>query len=885
MSLSPQARNPSNQHQDDSSGQGERHSARNPACDLCREKKVRCGREKPTCQNCRSWRTACTYSERQKRDNEASRTAHRFEEVHDRLDRIETTMARLVAALESTNLASTPPPAFNSKTIVSSSRTQSQCGPGTPQTPQSNSGSLLATTYKIPVRREMQYLGPSSLMTLSSEAGSLAEEQLRLSSPPHPSSEAGSGVCHRRGTSDSTRVSVDGDIGASVESMLSRPEQAETVGALRKLSNISTNVATWFPYYGHRELRAGAGGANMGIPPRKIAEDLVAEYFKTVHAWFPLFEQTRFEEDMKRFYEGDKKLSEDRAWLVCFNNVMLFGMYDKCTGRKDIDTSMGQNFFLNAWAAIDDLEVFMAPRLRNVQALTTGVSTVPRSSIRIDGNPSQAVVAVEISRPGLCWSLMSGAARLATAIGLHRRPPSPCPFSKLELEERKAIFWNVYILDKCLSLTFGRSTCLPDFDCDTEMPEGDGKAVYFLNFIALIKLAKIQSNIYMRLYSAAATRQETAEKEKAILELDSELRDWWTQSRAVFDTAGNPDAAVNQGAPAAPLAVFSKLELKFSYLCSLTLVHRMARPDMAIWAESDNLCLESARDSIRIINEVVECNLDVANSGIIIWLFQYYPFTSFFILFSAVIRNPTAVTSKTVDFQLMRNLVSYLSRMQEKSEGAAKLLQIASAFTHVAGTFLKNYGKLELAREHAGKRKRTSAEEDILSVSSPHHHHHGAGEEAWLEPGGCDNSAFRNGFGKGIYSTTAFPADSIEQVFPTPPPPPPPMHSHSRSHSNSNTESLPLGLDDLPEVDLHAANFLRWPATDGMSYEPPTAAAASYLDHAFSSAPESGAAPAAPDLSLEALMAEPEGFQLQMEQAAMRGPLDFDWFSWDGQFD
>jgi len=180
-------------------------------------------------------------------------------------------MARLVSALESSNLASTPPPAFNSRTIISSSRTQSQCSPGAPHTPQLNSG--LSTTYKIPVRREVQYLGPSSLMTLSSEAGSLAEEQLRLSSS---SSEAGGGSHRRRGVSDPMRVSVDGNIGASVESMLSRPEQAETVGALRKLSTISTNVATWFPYYGHRELRMGAGGANMAIPRREVAEDLVA---------------------------------------------------------------------------------------------------------------------------------------------------------------------------------------------------------------------------------------------------------------------------------------------------------------------------------------------------------------------------------------------------------------------------------------------------------------------------------------------------------------------------------------------------------------------------------------------------------------------------------
>jgi hypothetical protein len=31
-------------------------------------------------------------------------------------------------------------------------------------------------------------------------------------------------------------------------------------------------------------------------------------------------------------------------------------------------------FFFNAWSAIDDLEVFITPRLRNVQALMSAVS-------------------------------------------------------------------------------------------------------------------------------------------------------------------------------------------------------------------------------------------------------------------------------------------------------------------------------------------------------------------------------------------------------------------------------------------------------------------------------------------------------------------------------
>jgi hypothetical protein len=563
---------------------------------------------------------------------------------------------------------------------------------------------------------------------------------------------------------------------------------------------------------------------------------------------------------MAKYYDGDPKLSNDRAWLVCFNNVLLFGVFNRTTSRQPVEPGIGRNFFLNGWAAIDDLEVFLAPRLTNIQALLTG-----------------AVIAIEISRPGLCWSLLSQAARLSQAIGLHRRTPSNTQYTKSELQERRCIFWNVYVLDKCLSLTFGRSTCLPDFDCDTELPEDDGTSPYFKNFLALIQLAKIQSNIYVRLYSASAARMTDEERDNNIATLDLELRNWWAEKKAIF----TPET----GSSEKPLDVFSRLELRFSYLCSLTLVHRTARPGAA----SERVCLESARESIVIINEVVESSFDVANSGMIMWsvvpslrlllpsltaagrannrLFQYYPFTAFFVLFSAIIRNPSAPTSREVDFQLMKGLVSYLGRMKEKNEGAAKLLQIASAFTHVAGTFLKNYGKIEQQRggEHAGKRRRRDAGSDGEE---------GGGitpEEGWLQEGGNDgHKVFVRGYGKGFWGTTAFPRDQVEQVF-TPETASTLAASTGTGTSTTATGTAaptPAAWAPAGEVDLHPASFLKWPGAEAPHGQLP-------MDMGVDDA-------AAFDMDLTALMEEPEGFQMQMEQAAMRGPLEFDWFSWEG---
>lgn len=576
---------------------------------------------------------------------------------------------------------------------------------------------------------------------------------------------------------------------------------------------------------------------------------------------------------MARYYAGDLKLAQDRAWLVCFNNVLLFGVFNRTTSRVAVEPGVGRNFFLNGWAAIDDLEVFLAPRLRNIQALMTG-----------------AVIAIEISRPGLCWSLLSQAARLSQAIGLHRRNSNHAGLSKSDIQERRCIFWNVYVLDKCLSLTFGRSTCLPDFDCDVELPEDDESSPYFRNFIALIALAKIQSNIYVRLYSASAVRLTEGERERNILELDAELRKWWDEKKPIFFNADGEKIGTPKGVDAAnekPLDIFSRMELRFSYLCSLTLVHRTARPGMLGWAASERICLESARESIKVINEVVESNLDIANSGMIMWLvfpsilfclaklttlvparlFQYYPFTAFFVLFSAIIRNPSAPTSKSVDFQLMKSLVAYLTRMKEKNDGAAKLLQVASAFTHVAGTFLKNYGRIERQRELTGKRRRREMEADDEDMDGSVEL-----EEAWLQDGGKDRErVVVKGLGRRCWGTTAFPRDQVEEVFPI---------TVAPTYTPATCElslSTPMSEEDgFGEVDLHPASFLKWPDQGGQGLRMDLRVEEnSRADSSTNAGPPF-------DTDLQTLMAEPEGFQMHMEQAVLRGPLEFDWFSWEG---
>lgn len=101
------------------------------------------------------------------------------------------------------------------------------------------------------------------MLSLSIEAGSLAEETMRQKSVS-PGRRAGNGYIKPRVGCPDVRL----------EALEEPKEQVETIGALRKLSSISSGVATWFPYYGHKELRLGAGDAKMKIPDREQAEAL-----------------------------------------------------------------------------------------------------------------------------------------------------------------------------------------------------------------------------------------------------------------------------------------------------------------------------------------------------------------------------------------------------------------------------------------------------------------------------------------------------------------------------------------------------------------------------------------------------------------------------------
>jgi hypothetical protein len=763
---------------------------KNPACDHCREKKIRCSREKPTCHHCRLSKSACVYSEPQKRPPDVSRNVHRFEEVYTRLDRIEAAIANLTTLMHlqqrhgssCQNCAKETSESSHTAHSISQESVVEEIRP-TKTTVLSAAPLVAAATAPRPQKQFIkdaegieQYLGSSSTLSMTVEAQRLAEEGL-ISANMMP----------RR--------------------LLDHPGASQaSSGDLDDLNKTANSFASAIPSYGHKTLREGAAQVKKHIPWKAEAIDVVNDFFKTLYHWFPILDEETFRRDMDKMYAEPETMTNDNAWMVLFNNVLLFGLYGKnmnATGeeRKLIDMHLKQRthiWFYNSWTALDDLEIALTPRLRNVQALFT-----------------MSLCAIELSRPALTWGLLSQAARSAQALGLHRRGKPQPGTSRRQVEERKNLFWCIYVLDKQMSLLFGRSACLPDYDCDVELPTDDGSNVFYKNTIAEIAMARIQSAIYVRLYSAQAAAQSQHDLEIAILELDREVDAWWEEHGEITDYE-------RKGSPFRAIDYYEHVHLKFTYYTGVTLINRMARPGMSIYASSEQKALDSARAAIKLTMQAVANSPDLGNTGLLLWLFNCNPFTSFFLLFSNVIRNPSAPSSTDTDLRLMQQLVDYFGHMQERSyESAARLRSVATAFTNVAITFLRNYRRQMQGRiDAAAPRKRPRCESD-------------------------DDDD-----------------DDLPPLYPSGPAP----HGNGPFLPCSPLVSMPA-----PEVDVATASFLRWPGAEGLLPQGPGV-----------EVPPQGHAQAQVDI--EALMAEPLGFQMRMEQAAQRGPLDFDWFGWEAHF-
>lgn len=130
----------------------------------------------------------------------------------------------------------------------------------------------------------------------------------------------------------------------------------------------------------------------------------------------------------------EPKTVSERAWLLLYNAFLSTTI----AFIEPSNTRLNRGLQWNVWIILQDSSFFLEPSEIGIQA------------ILMVSCHSQDVVP-----PGLCWTLISHACRMAQSLNLH--VPSPkYPKNGKENGQRNCLFWNLFMIDKSLSLAFGR---------------------------------------------------------------------------------------------------------------------------------------------------------------------------------------------------------------------------------------------------------------------------------------------------------------------------------------------------------------------------------------------------------------------------------------------
>ena len=262
-------------------------------------------------------------------------------------------------------------------------------------------------------------------------------------------------------------------------------------------------------------------------------------------------------------------------------------------------------------------------------------------------------------------------------MALHRQANDLAGQSSSQAQERMTLFWVLYVIDKNMSLTTGSPLCLPYIDCDVPFPEEESGSSLNHHFLARIKLAHIQEQIYAVLYSSNGRIWTDAERELVVLQLIQSLQRWYETHEPLI----NPGHFSSSNA-----GTLLDDELAFCFFNSRTLITRQVRNQI-----SRRQCLEQSKDSIKILKKLRLARKSDPGKSVAHRPFQSFPFPLFFDIFVNLIWYPMngAVDEDLAVLQCVVEIIQDISSPENETGYYSKASVIVSTLTDVVSNLFK----------------------------------------------------------------------------------------------------------------------------------------------------------------------------------------------------
>ncbi|KAJ5316665.1 hypothetical protein N7508_001173 [Penicillium antarcticum] len=421
----------------------------------------------------------------------------------------------------------------------------------------------------------------------------------------------------------------------------SRLHQDETTHYPDELQNESSrNTAVFMfgdkPYCNFPEV-------DFALPSFEKAMELVGIYFDFSMVTYRFVHRGNVEDWTRQLYEIDISLSNLPVGNMVARTAVVLIIFAVSTLYAELrpDGMPDGRSESERWYAASKYMTSLEsgpPRLETIQARL-----------------GQCLYLQSSSRANECWYSFGTTMQVVTALGLHRKWPAKLSnkgCSYLELELRKRIFWSVYILDKYLSIMFGRPRLLHDEDIDQGLPDemndddlleedptrrtGSTDSMMIASVLHY-RLGRILGDISRQLYSInTPTRDSPLE---TAIRLTSELEKWKETVPPLFNSV-RPSSLIP------PLCRQSQvLQLAYSHamihvtrsflLTDFTDLSRRPKVPHPMVSSHVQKCIQAAEDIMTMVDRL-------AQQGVLIqsfWFTHYVCFCAILVVYIYTIQQ------------------------------------------------------------------------------------------------------------------------------------------------------------------------------------------------------------------------------------------------------
>ncbi|KAF2651823.1 hypothetical protein K491DRAFT_76481 [Lophiostoma macrostomum CBS 122681] len=351
-------------------------------------------------------------------------------------------------------------------------------------------------------------------------------------------------------------------------------------------------------------------------------------------------------------------LIQDRAWVLMYYSMVLSQVSNKDSDRHSIKKKLRRNI----WLTLHDARLLLEPSELHITALTL-----------------LACNAEEFTTPSLCWMLAATACRMLQALGINQKRLDP-----ETRQRRKMMFWHLNLLDKGLSIIFGRPPTfhramakeigMPSLEqLMASQPRGMSSGAPRLfgthYFHQRLLLTQVMGDVWNCLYEDAEPDVQRIER------VSRDVDGWYQRARTVLDASAISEKPFLEPAGAASIDI--------ALHCLDFLHHYIQVMLYRAYPGTRSNCVMSSKAMLRVLEHLVSDGDEPYMLSV--WQLLCCPFTPFLELFSEILSNGQGASEGNQEtLATMQLLLTYLHTMSPSHTLATKLERIAEVFVRQA---------------------------------------------------------------------------------------------------------------------------------------------------------------------------------------------------------